>query len=235
MAKRKKDDFDRALEHAIPQRSPQWYADRLGKVTASKCKKWMTRGRSKDQIFGEGSLSYLYGVLAEIITGHEHLAGAGAAPIAWGEEHEEAAVKAYSKLSGEKIEPAGFVLWDQNDLFGGSSDGRIKKIDWIIEAKCPYDPGNHARVAVSGELYNEDHYWQIQANILFSGAKGCRFISYDPRAISKRLQCVFVDVPRDEETISKIVARTAEIDQWLRPKIDKLKRLNNDSRSSNEN
>ncbi len=51
------------------QRSEEWYAQRLGKFTASRFGDLMTNGRKKDEVLGATAVSYIYEKAAEILTG----------------------------------------------------------------------------------------------------------------------------------------------------------------------
>jgi hypothetical protein len=51
------------------QRTEEWFAQRLGKFTASRFGDLMTSGRSKADIFGQTAISYMMEVAAEKLTG----------------------------------------------------------------------------------------------------------------------------------------------------------------------
>ncbi len=202
------DELDKAISEGKGQRTEAWKEQRLGKVTASKCKIWMGRGRKKDELFSQTALTYLYGVLAEILTGSEHLVFGAA--IEWGEEEEHHAIERYKEVTGTIVQRIGFIEYDKNPLFGGSADGLIAH-DGILEVKCPFNPANHIRGLVTNEPYNIDHIYQIQANLLFTGRKWCDYATYDPRILDKEKNIKIIRLERDQEMIQEIILRTVEI------------------------
>ena len=202
------EELTKELSAAKGQRTDAWKEQRLGKVTASKCNKWMSKGRKKDEEFGQVALTYLYGVAAEILTGSEHLSYGAA--IEWGEEEEEHAIVRYIEKTGNKVIRIGYVEYQANNLFGGSSDGLIEP-DGMLEIKCPFSPANHVQTLITKDIYNEDHRMQIQANLLFSDRQWCDYVTYDPRVFDKDKNINVIRIDRDEEIIDKIIERTVII------------------------
>ncbi len=206
------DDYTKEISAAKSQRTEAWKEQRLGKVTASKCKIWMGRGRKKDDLFSQTALSYLYGVLAEILTGSEHLAFGAA--IEWGEDEEANAVERYKEVTGKQVRRIGYIEYPDNNLFGGSADGLIEP-DGILEVKCPFNPANHIRGLVTNEPYNIEHIYQVQANLLFTGRKWCDYATYDPRILDKEKNIKIIRLERDAEIIEAIKERTLEITEMF--------------------
>ena len=209
------EEFTEELSAAKGQRTDAWKEQRLGKITASKCKIWMQRGRKKNSgwptysdEFGQTCLTYLYGVLAEILTGSSHeIFGAA---IDWGEDLEEQAIIRYIEKTGNKARRIGYVEYQANNLFGGSPDGLIEP-DGMLEVKCPFNPANHVQTLITKDIYNEDHRMQIQANLLFTDRKWCDYVTYDPRVFDKDKNINVIRIERDEEIIENIILRTVLI------------------------
>ncbi len=199
------DEFTKELSAAKGQRTEAWKEQRLGKVTASKCKIWMSKGRKKDEEFGQTALTYLYGVLAEILTGSHHEVFGVA--IDWGEAEEGQAIERYIEKTGNQVRRIGYVEYQADELFGGSPDGLIEP-DGMLEVKCPFNPANHVQTLITKDIYNEDHRMQIQANLLFTDRKWCDYVTYDPRIFDKDKNINIVRINREEEVIDKIMERT---------------------------
>ena len=202
------EELTKELSAAKGQRTDAWKEQRLGKITASKCKIWMSKGRKKDEDFGQTALTYLYGVLAEILTGSQHeIFGAA---LDWGEDLEEQAIQRYIEKAGNEVRRIGYVEYQANSLFGGSPDGLIEP-DGMLEVKCPFNPANHVQTLITQDIYNEDHRMQIQANLLFSDRQWCDYVTYDPRVFDKDKNINVIRIDRDEEIIDKIIERTVII------------------------
>jgi hypothetical protein len=191
------------------QGGSDWHYDRLGKFTASRFDDLMKRGRGKDQRFGNMCLTYVYEVLGGILTQQPHIVTSQS--MDWGHDNEQAAIEAYEHESGNKVDAVGFVSY--GDYAGGSPDGLVGK-DGIIEVKCPYNPGNHAKTLVTGQV--PDQYWfQVQGNMMVTGRKWCDFISFDPRVQDESLKMKVIRVDRDEDTIELIGQRIKEVRELL--------------------
>jgi len=95
----------------------------------------------------------------------------------WGIEHEPNAAHAYTLQTGREITPAGFILPDNTDAYGGSPDGLVGD-DGLIEIKCPA-PETLITYHASGELPVQ-YRPQIQGLLLISGRAWCDFFVFHP-------------------------------------------------------
>ena len=209
------------------QRSAEWFAERLGKFTSSEVVKLLkggTRKRTPDEMalrlkgdtrstvdvpFGDGAMTYIYAKVAEIITGEVDDDASGDA-IDWGIAHEQDAVDMYQHFMKLKVIRNGFEKY--NDFFGGSPDGKVGEENdnlenGIIEVKCPKTKSNHIkyfRIKTEEEfrLEYEDHYAQIQGNLLATGRGWCDFISFDPRPKIELFQIKILRINRNEPFIA---------------------------------
>jgi hypothetical protein len=220
----------------------KWMEERLGKFTSSKLGVMLKDPRNKALTFNEGAITHIYAKIGETLTGERNEIGGAA--IAWGEEHEEDALRVFADMSGfdvtsfGKNNPIFFPYPKEPDHAGGSPDGMIYNIkifeligrhgvpgdvdpehqtNLVIEVKCPYESKYHAEVlhktaigAFDLQEYDSDYYAQVQGNILFTGAIGAFFVSYDPRCQEYRYSLTWSYVPRDEEAIKKIEDRLAK-------------------------
>ena len=109
------------------QGSEEWFAARLGKVTASRFADVMTNPQSKaDKQAGKLSGTadtYLNEVIGEIIT--ERTASMpDMKSMQWGNDHEEMAREVYEARTGNKVSQVGFVEIKGRDI-GCSPDGLV--------------------------------------------------------------------------------------------------------------
>lgn len=204
------DNFDLAVSEAKGQQNESWHKDRLGKFTASKFGTIMKTGRSKSQKFSDGCMTYIYEKVAEILTMSPHIVTSQATE--WGNDFEEEACLRYEQLTHQEVRKIGFLVY--NEYTGGSPDGLIGE-KGMIEIKCPYNPANHAKCLVTGEIYNKDHIWQIQGNLMITDRQWCDFVTYDPRVQEESLQINVITIERNEEMILQIQDRLKEVKEEL--------------------
>jgi hypothetical protein len=211
------------------QRSVEWYAERLGKFTSSECVKLLKSGTRKmtanelvlrpsgekrttiDVPLGDGAMTYIYTKVAEIITGEIDDDARGDA-IDWGIAHEPDAIDMYQFVKKLKVIRNGFEKY--NDFFGGSPDGKIGEENnnlenGIIEVKCPKTKSNHIKYFMiqteeQFRLEYEDHYAQIQGNLLATGRGWCDFISFDPRPKVELFQIKILRIMRNDPFIEDL-------------------------------
>lgn len=173
--------IEEATQAAAAQRSNVWDKARLGRFTSSEIHKLMTEPRSKSKLLSDGAEAYVYAKIAEELTGFEYHVYQGAA-IEHGEEYEPAAIAEFMRQTGLIVKQCGFIA--HGSFAGGSPDGLIDD-HALIEVKCPHNAANHVqnlRIQTSAELLeaHKDYWWQVQANLLFTGRKLAYFISFSP-------------------------------------------------------
>lgn len=206
-------DYDSQMVKAIPQgnqRTPEWYEARRGKFTSSEIWKLVTEPRSKAaKEAGELSQtaeSYIMEVYAEIITGVS--ADSSSASMQWGIDHEDAAKQVYTSRTNKEIIPCSFIEFNQ--FTGGSPDGLIAETG-MIEIKCPYNSGVHAKnlinsknTALDFKANYKEYYWQVQSNLMVTGRAWCDFVSYDPR-FPEKMNLAIIKVHRNEYDITGVL------------------------------
>lgn len=158
-----------------PQQTPEWYQSRIGKLTASKMATAMSylkngkesaeRAKLKMQVVAER--------LTDIIVPHIVTEA-----MAWGIATEAEAKEAAAKLIGLDIKPCGFFDHPEIDSFGATPDGLLDD-DGLIEIKCPTTT-THLSWLLANEIPDQ-HKAQMAAQLLCTGRRFCKFMSYDPR------------------------------------------------------
>ena len=190
------------------QRSEEWYAQRLGKFTASRFGDLMTNSRKKDEVLGQTAISYIYEKAAELLTGErKEIFGTA---LDSGNEYEPICKAYYSELRGVTIEDMPFV--PINEYSGASPDGMID--GELIEIKCPYNTANHLKTAFEGYI-DPKYLWQMQGQMLATGALACRFLSFDPRIKDERFKLIEIRVKADLEMQEQLRERLAFANDYL--------------------
>lgn len=196
-----------------------WKLARLGKFTSSELHKLMTRGKSKDQIFGQTALSYIQEKIAEILTGEsKQLEGLKA--LEWGSANEVDAIRLFQEQHDEPVEFFGggnpqFFPYDA--VSGGSPDGLTETL--VVETKCPFNSANHidfltASRALPKHAHSQwlkdnwkDYYTQTQFNMLCCKRRKAVLVSYDPRVINHNHRLAVLHIEEDADFQLDITAR----------------------------
>lgn len=153
------------------QRSPEWYALRLGKVTASRLSDWLAVSKAKT---GAGKplkarLDYEKELLFErrFNTSFENFVSEA---MQDGIDYEDFARKQYQEVTGNAVEECG--AW-YNEYFCASPDGVVGK-DGLLEVKIVKD-NTFAEILTNGV---PDKWWkQCQGQLWASGRKWCDFVA----------------------------------------------------------
>jgi len=116
----------------IEQGSIEWFAERCGKVTASRVADVIARTKTG---WGASRANYMAQLVAERLTGNVAESYSNAA-MQWGIDMEPEARKTYEFFTNNTVEPASFVPHRSIADTGASPDGYVGA-DGLVEIKCP--------------------------------------------------------------------------------------------------
>lgn len=199
------------------QLSPEWFQERLGKVTASRVADLMARTKSG---WAASRANYMADLIAERLTGQTTENYTNAA-MQWGQDHEQEARDAYSFYTEQDIDPAGFVPHPTIEGFGCSPDGLIGT-SGLIEIKCPMTKA-HIETLTSGEIPSQ-YELQMQSQLACTGREWVDFVSFDPR-LPERLKLFTKKLYRSEPIIEEIEKAVRQFLAELESKIAALEDL----------
>ncbi|MBK59388.1 MAG: exonuclease [Pseudomonas sp.] len=186
----------------MDQRSDEWFAARLGKVTASKVKDVMAKGRG-----GAPSATrqnYMMQLLCERLTGMPGGEDLSRKPaVQRGNELEPIARSAYEVDKGLMIVEAGLLLHPKIESFGASPDGLIQppKGRGGLEIKCP-NTATHVATLQSGK-HDPQYEWQMFAQMACAELEWVDFVTFDDR-LPDELQYACFRLERDEARIRQM-------------------------------
>lgn len=198
-----------------------WAAQRLGRFTASEIYKLMKGGRKKDQLFGQGAMTYIEEKIAEIVTGEaKELEGLKA--LEWGAANELDAITLFQQMHFEEVQHFGLSnpeFFEWNSVSGGSPDGLTHTA--VVEVKCPYVSSNHVGFLIASKLPIEqqaewlkenwdNYYCQVQFNMLCCNRGKGYLISYDPRTVKPEHRIAVLEVMADGDFQMDIDFRISE-------------------------
>ena len=199
----------------MEQRTEEWFAARLGKVTASRVADVVARTKSG---YGASRANYMAELVCERLTGVRGEFYQSAA-MQWGTEQEPAAREAYESKTGVLVLDTGFVPHPNIQMAGASPDGLIGT-DGGIEIKCP-NTNTHLDTLLSEkvpERYLNQIYWQMAC----TGGLWVDFVSFDPR-LPESMQLFIQRVPRDDAAIRNLESEVQIFLSELEQKVNLLR------------
>ena len=180
----------------IAQGSDEWFAQRLGRLTASRMADVIAR--TKDG-YSTSREKYMVELALERITGTRQEAYSNAA-MEWGTNSEPLARAAYEADTGFLVVEIGMVAHPRIAMAGASPDGLVNH-DGLLEIKCPQS-ATHVRNLCSGKpegKYLTQMMWQMAC----TERDWCDFVSYDPR-MPDGLQLMVTRIERDDKRIQQL-------------------------------
>ncbi len=198
----------------IEQRSPEWFAARLGKVTASRVADVMAKTKMG---YSASRANYMAELICERLTGSK-TEGYTNAAMQWGVDNEESARNAYAFMHNAEVIEAGFDIHPTIAEFGASPDGYIGD-DGQVEIKCP-NTATHLETLLNDSMEGK-YITQMQSQMACTGRKWCDFISYDPR-LPADMQLWVKRIYRDDVLIKTIETEVMTFLEELGTKLNKL-------------
>jgi putative phage-type endonuclease len=200
----------------MEQRTDDWFAARLGKVTASRVADVIAKTKTG---YGAGRANYAADLVVERLTGQKASSFTNAA-MEWGTEQEPNAKAAYAAKTGILVEDVGFIDHPTVAMSGASPDGFAE--EGLVEIKCP-NTATHLEYIFDGKP-PQKYVTQMQWQMACAGKPWCDFVSYDPR-LPERLQLLVVRVPRDDDYIKMLKQEVTIFLQELDDKLNKLEKV----------
>lgn len=172
--------------HAVDQNTDEWYACRLGRLTASKA----TTIRAN----GKGLETYCMELSLERITGRSQDTFEGTVHTRRGHELEDLAVTVY-EMEYEDTRPVGFVELDE---WVGCSPDRLVGEKGLLEVKCPSDKVMFEYVLGVKDPIKK-YQDQCQMQMYVTGREWCDLFLFNEQLGVQRHR-----IERDEKHIEKI-------------------------------
>lgn len=192
----------------VIQGSPEWFAQRLGKVTASRLVDVLAKVKAGE---AAARANYRAELVAERLTG-KVAEGFSNAAMKWGTDCEPLARAAYEAEFGLLVEEVGMVQHPTIANTGASPDGLVST-GGLIEIKCP-ETKAHIDTLLS-RAAPAKYIPQMQWQMACTGRAWVDFVSFDPRMPSD-LQLFVCRVLRDDDLIrqyeTEVCAFLAEVD-----------------------
>jgi putative phage-type endonuclease len=201
----------------IIQGSPEWFAIRVGKVTASRVCDVIAKTKTG---WGASRANYMAELIAERLTGVPASSYTNAA-MQWGTDQEPNARAAYCAQTFDDVAQIGFVHHPRIAMAGASPDGLVGA-DGLVEIKCP-NTATHIDTLLSQTIppkYAVQMHWQMAC----TGRAWCDFVSFDPR-LPPEMQLFVARLGRDEDRIAELEKLVSEFLAELDDTVGKLTAL----------
>jgi len=199
----------------MEQRTEEWFAARMGKVTASRVADVIAKTKTG---YSTSRENYLAQLVCEVLTGKPAESFTNAA-MQWGVDQEPLARAAYESHQNVLVDEVGFLVHPTIWESGASPDGLVGDFG-MVEIKCP-NTATHIDTlltqTVSGK-YNTQMQWQMAC----AGRHWCDFVSFDPR-MPTDLQLFVKRVEYDPPYVAML---EKEVMSFLNDLDSKVKQLN---------
>lgn len=199
----------------IEQGSPEWFAERCGRVTASRVADVIARTKTG---WGASRANYMAQLVAERLTGTVAETYTNAA-MQWGTDMEPEARKTYEFFTNNTVEPAPFVAHRSIADTGASPDGYVGA-DGLVEIKCPIT-ATHIETLLAGSVAGK-YITQIQWQLACTGRQWCDYVSFDPR-MPATMSTFIKRVLRDDAMIASLEADVTDFLNELRLTVHRLR------------
>ena len=180
----------------MEQQSAEWFAARIGRVTASRVADVIAKPKSG---YSASRANYLAELVAERLSG-TRAEGFTNSAMQWGTDQEPEARLAYEFRTDEEVEEVGFFQHPVIAMSGASPDGLVSD-DGLIEIKCP-NTATHIETLLTGIIpgkYETQMLWQMAC----TGRDWCDFASFDPR-LPEAMRLYVKRFYRDNERIAEL-------------------------------
>ncbi len=198
----------------IEQGTPEWFAQRLGKVTASRVADIIAKTKTG---VAASRGNYLAQLVAERLTGQAADSFKSGA-MQHGTETEPMARMAYETETGQMVTEVAMIQHPKIEMAGASPDGLVGD-DGLVEIKCPNTSTHIATLMAdkSPSGYMAQMQWQMAC----TGRAWVDFVSFDPR-MPEDMQLFIKRVPRDEKLIAEYETEVVKFLAEVQETVDKL-------------
>jgi len=199
----------------IEQGSPEWFAQRLGKVTASRVADVIAKTKtgystSRDNYMAQLVCERMTNTVAESFTN---------SAMQWGTETEPLARAAYEAHADVLVDEVAMITHPTIEAAGASPDGLVGD-EGLLEIKCP-NSSTHIDTLLTQTVPGK-YITQMQWQMACTGRKWCDFVSFYPR-LPTELQLFVKRINLDTDYVAML---EKEVVQFLTELDGKIKKLN---------
>jgi putative phage-type endonuclease len=201
------------------QRTDEWFAKRLGKITGSAFGEVMNLTAKGEP--GAGRKNLIVKLAIERLTG-KTIDGYQNAAMRRGIELEPFARAAYEAQTGFWVDEIDFIQHPKHEFIGVSPDGLVGN-DGLVEFKCPDSQHKHFG-ALQTNAHVREYWFQLQGQLWVAEREWNDAVSYDPR-FPEALQTAICRVHRDEKAINELEAQCLIVEAEIQASVEFMKKL----------
>ena len=201
----------------MEQRTEEWFAARIGKVTASRVADVIAKTKSG---YSASRDNYMAQLICERLTGQQGESFTNAA-MTWGTETEPLARSAFEAYADVMVEEVGFVPHPRIRDSGASPDGLVGA-EGMLEIKCP-NTATHIDTLLTQTVPSK-YITQMQWQMACCERQWCEFVSFDPR-LPQDLQLFVKRVEFNQTYVAMLEEEVINFLEELEIKVAKLTNL----------
>jgi len=199
-----------------------WFADRLGKVTASRLADVLAKTKTS---YSASRNNYMTQLVLETVT-QTRAESYTNFSMAWGTEQEPFARAAYEAKTGQMVEEVGFLPHPTISLAGASPDGLVGD-DGMVEIKCPSTSTAlecWLTQSQGGNPVDSKYFAQMQWQMRCADRSWCDYVVFDPRMPAKA-QLFVTRVMRDDAWLTVAEEEVTKFLAEMQTKVETLKSI----------
>jgi len=199
-----------------------WFADRLGKVTASRLADVLAKTKTG---YSASRNNYMTQLVLETVTQTRAESYTNLA-MAWGTEQEPFARAAYEAKTGQMVEEVGFLPHPKIALAGASPDGLVGD-SGMVEIKCPSTSTAlecWLTQSQGGNPVDGKYFAQMQWQMRCADRSWCDYVVFDPRMPAKA-QLFVTRVERDDAWLANAEEEVVKFLAEMQDKVEALKSI----------
>lgn len=221
------------IQYAVFETEDQWLDFRAPYVTASEASKLLPEPKKKGEILSVGAKTYIRKKAAAILAPREPSYYNSA--MEHGKNTEPVAAVRFAKEIGLSLEDDDFIYTSNNGFvffyddeydLGGTPDIIVRSWKLSGEIKCPNSDTHLEYLTYSTpeevKANMQDYFGQMQTNMYLTQTEVCKFMSFDDRFYNEQHHAHFIDVPRDEEYIKRLLEKAAHAKEYKNNILEQL-------------
>lgn len=222
------------INYAVFETEDLWLDFRAQYFTASEAFKLLTEPKSKSEVLSVGAKTYVREKAAAVLAPREPSYYNSA--MEHGKNMEPVAALRFAQEIGRTLDDDDFIYTSNNGFvffyddefdLGGTPDIIVKKLNISGEIKCPNSDTHleYLTYTTAEEIkkYVPKYYGQTQTNMYLSKTEICKFMSFDDRFYNEEHHSRFIDIPRDEEYIKRLLDKAHHAKEYKKSILETLK------------
>jgi len=206
------------IKYAVFETEDEWLDFRAPYFTSSEASKLMTEPKMKGEVLSVGAKTFIRKKAAALLAPREPSYFNSA--MEHGKQTEPTAAVCFAASLGKKIDDDdiiytssnGFVFfYDDEYNIGATPDIILRMLKKTGEIKCPNSDTHLEYLLLKNandvKKHLAEYYGQMQQNMYLTKTNDCIFMSYDNRFYNKNLHEHYINIPRDDEYIEKLLIK----------------------------